>query len=341
MDVTTMTLAIETRRYHRRMNKIPLVLLAMLAGCPGDDSIAIDDLPDALQKAECDFEVRCELVPDQATCVAALPFNSTDELTTIAGVKSGRIGYDGKVAKDCIDAFEGFDCSLGTLEHAVIDSCQTIFSGTVAVGGACVVSEECVDLGACKQTDPSCDASTACCAGTCAAGVTKIAIGGSCSSANNNCIETAYCDIPTGAPMGTCTALVEGEGTVCDASDACAPPRQCVAPTGSTTGACTTLPPEGQHCDPQSFFGCNDLRDYCDQTTSLCTHRVGVGVACEGSNGAQCIGFDQCDTTTSLCVARPSVGQACGGAAGLECLGDLACVNGTCTAQPAGMTCSL
>ena len=335
-----MTPAMHVRRYHRHMTKLgPLVLLAVLAGCPGDDSISIDALPDALQNAECDFEVRCELVPDQATCAAVLPLDNTNELTTIAEVNNGRINYDGKLAKQCVDTFETLGCNLSAIENAVVDSCSQMFSGTIAVGGACIVSEECVDQGNCEQTDPNCDATTACCVGACVAVQPKTAIGATC--AGSTCVEGAYCDIPTGTSSGTCKALVQGEDAACDAFDACAAPRECVIPQTMTAGTCKTLPAEGAQCDTQTFLGCNDLRDYCDKTTALCTHHVGVGDACNGPTGATCVGFAMCDAMTSKCVARPSLGDACDESMGLDCIGDLSCVNLKCVGQPTGMTCAL
>jgi hypothetical protein len=336
-----MTRAGHGRAYDHRMTKLgSLVLVAVaLGGCPSDDTISIDKLADSLQSAECDFEVRCEAVADVATCKAALPLDSTDELTTIAAVKAGSISYDGKLAKQCVDSFEALACTFVAIENSVSDACQDIFTGTVAIGSACIVSEQCADHGTCQHSDPNCDTTTACCTGACVAGTVKTPIGGTCTG--GGCVAGAYCDVPSGAQIGTCKAEITGEGTLCDSGEACAAPRVCVIPSGMATGTCKTLPAEGAQCDDTQLFACDDLRDYCDPTTTVCTHRAGVGDTCGGTSGVQCVGFATCDPSTSKCVARPGLGDTCDESTGLDCIGELSCVNLTCVAPAAGMTCAL
>jgi len=306
-----------------------------LAACSdngGKSSIPLDDFVDEIRSAECDFEVRCEAVPDKATCLEALPFDTTEVLTTIADAKAGLVHYDDKAAARCVNSFEKLGCSFGDLTAAV-DPCRDMFSGSVAAGGACVIDAECADRANCEATDTTCDPSTACCAGTCGAARLDVPIGGACTG--SMCVSGAFCDIPSGASSGTCTAQLSTEGAACDALDACKAPLQCAL--GAASGTCTKLPAEGEACDGQSFLACDDLRDYCDPVTLTCAHRVDVGADC---TDATCAGFAGCDATTKKCVSRPSLGDACDDGPGGSCLGSLHCVDGTCTAGAAGMDCS-
>lgn len=318
-----------------RSTSFVTIALALVACSDGKkSSIAIDDFVDALRSAECDFEVRCEAVPDEATCIEASPLSSTTLITTIADAKSGLITYDEKAAAACVNVFAGLGCTFSDIT-APVEICNSVFAGTVATNGACVVDGECADHGNCVATDQSCDSATACCAGTCAVNMTSQSpIGGPCS--DSECVDGAYCSHPaTGAPV--CAAQVSSEGGACDAFDACKAPLQCDLGIGTGTGTCKSLPAEGEACETSSLFACNDLRDYCDPTAKVCTHRVDVGADC---TNASCAGFAGCDQTTKKCVARPSLGDACDDSSAGNCLGSLDCVDGTCSAGPAGMDCS-
>jgi hypothetical protein len=118
------------------------------------------------------------------------------------------------------------------------------------------------------------------------------------------------------------------EGAPCDDLDACANPMICdVFATAST---CARPAARGATCNPMmTYFPCADTRDYCDATTMKCTQNVAVGQACDGANGAECIGYARC--TNMVCQALALAGATCTAGMDSTCLGDLECPNGTCT----------
>jgi hypothetical protein len=308
------------------MHKL-LVLVACVAAC--DDSIPIEELPDEIRDAQCEFAVRCQLIEDAQTCRAVTGFTGNVFETIIAGVDDGTIDYDADAARECVDAFADRSCEFPGFHDS--NPCDDVFDGTVAAGGACFVDEECANDGNCRPTQTGCDRDIACCPGTCEAVPALVAIGGTCD-ATSSCVDTAYCKRPMGQPTGTCTALI-AEGAACDELDACADPMFCDL-LGGGSMTCKRPAASGATCSRMHLVPCLDIRDYCDATALVCVRRVGVGESC--SAGTPCVGYASCQAMS--CVADLEVGAACM-ANGADCAGSLACVNGTCTAPPAGMAC--
>jgi hypothetical protein len=311
-----------------------LLPLSAIAGCDDDASIPLADLGAKFAAAECDVGVRCGTFADKASCMASL---TVDLGQYAADVKAGRMRYDGNAAANCMAAFESAQGSGGcsvtsSLSTPQSMACQSIFTGTVTVGGSCFDSSEC-QSGSCDTS--ACTGTAACCAGSCVVSVTPLAadIGMACSTlVSTSCVDGAFCQATTsGNGSGICTARLD-VGKDCTVFIG-----QCAAGTVCVPGAsvCGKLPAEGAACGGAEL--CDVENDYCDATTGLCAPRVAPGGACP--TGAECVAYAHCDAASLTCVANGGAGAACDSTS--QCLGTLQCssATGLCTAPAPQGTC--
>lgn len=309
-------------------------MLALVA-C-GGGSIAVEDLPAEVKDARCDNLVKCEGIADRATCNAAITLDTSTVSPIQAGIKNGTIKYNADKAGDCVDQISGQSCAFDGFHND--SACDGILTGTVATGGACVISEQCANHGDCTPTDGNCDPDTACCAGTCMGGSIESALGGPCDDELHVCATAAYCKPGTGSGPGTCTALVAGEGTACDDIQACVNPLYCNLNFQTGVGACKKPAASNAACVRADLIACADQRDYCNATSLTCVRRVAVGAACM-SGSMPCVGYASCIAGT--CVADIAAGGACVVDSGADCAGNLMCTAGTCQPRPSGPVCTL
>jgi len=205
--------------------------LAFAGGC-GEDSISRDDLPDALASAVCDQVVRCpgaglegafirilvEASPS-GTCEDAFGSNLDIIPNYDAQIAAGTIRYDGVAAQKCIDAFRA-TCS-GFQALSADPSCSRVYRGTIAVGSACQIDDECVEGAYCDQASPDacgglCQLEAALgepCGGSdpeCGASPTAGTLDCRTTTANSSphCVLTRYDDADAGQPCG----WVDGDG---------------------------------------------------------------------------------------------------------------------------------
>lgn len=308
------------------------------AACGGGGGVSIQDLPDEVESAFCDYFVECGRFPDKATCEASAFVGGNDLLTLQAGVAAGTIHYDEGKAGDCLDALRDAGCTFSGQDETANDVCDEVFTGTVADAGACAINEECVSLN-CVQTDPSCNDDVTCCAGTCGAAEpapTEVAVGGDCYVENTECVSGAYCQYNDAGTAATCVDQA-GANAACTDFDGCEQGLYCDYDFQTNMGTCKSPPQQGDPCEADSFGACDRMDNYCDPTTMVCTAKVAVGGAC--TSGVRCVDYAYCDGATMLCVASPAVGETCDVDGPRNCLGDLECTAGTCAAPPAGMSC--
>jgi hypothetical protein len=320
------------------MTRIRFALVAStlfaMAGCDDDPSIPIGALANKFASAECDVGVRCGSYPDKATCMASLV---VDLGQLKADVDAGRVKYDGNAAATCMTAFESTagpgGCSVtNSLSAAQPAACRTIFTGEVAIGGACFASYEC-QSGSCDTSGCS---GSACCAGSCVASIDPLAaaIGMACSALiSGSCVDGAFCQTTgTSGSTGTCVAKL-GAGQPCTSTvGQCLPGLICLG--GSAI--CGKLPAEGSPCADGL---CDGENDYCDPTTGLCAPRVGPGGACP--TGSECVAYAMCDPAADTCVALGAAGTPCSTTAPNPCLGSLTCAaaTGVCSPPPPAAVC--
>jgi hypothetical protein len=290
--------------------------IAVVAGCDNGGAIAIDDLPASVEATFCRQSARCGGGPDPATCQAAFFLTENRSLNAlVAGVKRGTIVYDSQRARQCLDEFEG-SCVDGLLSPP---ACDESFRATVAEGGACQVSQECVS----GQCSASCG--DACCVGTCLPGPGRAWVGEDCSAAGSRCVTGAFCQ------NGKCAADLP-IGAACAAGDVCRLPGQC-AVIANGSGTCVAGPDQGAACSP---VGQNCLRtdNYCDPVAQVCVKRKAAGSACNPPDD-DCAALATC--RNGVCTLPPTLGQSCqiGG-----CFGQLVCTDGVCVAPPAPVQCT-
>lgn len=277
------------------------------AACDDGNSIAIEDLDEAIASASCKLALACGTLPDKQACPPA----STSEAAQLrASVKAGKTRYDGAAAARCLDSLANL-CSMDGGGQAD-PACDQAFKGTQPVGAACLSAVECMS-GLCDTSE--CDGSVACCRGTCGS---VVAIGGDCSASGAVCVTGAYCK--TAPAPSVCAPIVAAdEGQAC-AGGSCKAGLFCV------DQVCTRLLAPGEACDP-SQFDCNPFRGFCDSATNLCTAHRAVGQSCNGSN--DCVEYAECTDVAGegVCVARARLGEAC-----LDklCLVGFVCQEGVC-----------
>ena len=311
--------------------------LAAVAGCDGGaPAIPFSQFEPNALAAVCRLAVLCRSYPAQATCLTSEQTQPHYYDTLSQDIASGKVIYDGVSARACIDALNSVSsCSRNLLATSGLTPvCNKIFTGTVAAGGACFVSEECLGDASCLAT-ASCS-SGQCCAGTCQASSVTVPLGADCSGVGKVCVAGTVCvsDSTTGA--STCRQPVAAGGE-CHDSRACAAGLYC----DLTSGICKALLATGAACDPSlNSADCENDYDRCDITTSLCTSPLNVGSACPNATQI-CVSYASCDGTSGTCVARPVVGAACNATTGPQCLGG-SCdtTSGTCMLMPTAGACS-
>jgi hypothetical protein len=163
----------------------------------------------------------------EADCVTML---TTENMTAFAsfdaGITAGHITYHGDRAKTCLDNVAALKCSDWGVNFKTkyVTGCAHIFDGTVAMGAACTLDEEC--------------ATGFCGAGMCAA---RGALGDACT-APTGCQDGLYCPVSAGDHCATVAAV----GGACQVSVSCQN-NSCVIPDGQTMGTCgTPLTCDGQ-----------------------------------------------------------------------------------------------
>jgi hypothetical protein len=271
-----------------------LVIAALVAACGSSSggSVPLAEYAQSAAEARCKAAVRCGLFPDLATCLAYFPV--PDDPSPAAAVAANKTVYAGDKAKQCFDAIANASCdSTQQSEREEPTACAKIFTGKVAMGGACTGDFEC-QSGSCLLP-ASC--TTACCMGQCGPAMPPAAIGTSC--ANVDCVSGAFCDATL-----TCRALLS-KGATCSDPAQCAYGLGCPGVTPTTSGTCEPLPAVGQPC-PAGL--CADIGATCD-VTGTCIAMGLTGAPC--TVDLECSIYYHCDTTAMQCAAYPTLGMAC------------------------------
>jgi hypothetical protein len=297
---------------------LPHALISLLlATCGGGGgSIPISQYGDRLLEVLCASSVRCDEMPDDATCRAV---TVVDVGQIVADVASGKTIYDGTAAAACLDVVAAAGCNMSDAIVITPEPCRKAFQGTLATGDTCYTNTECVSL---SCTRPSTCTEGACCAGQCDAPIIEVAAGGDCSDPQSRCVSSAVCRPAANGVALTCQPRV-GLGQPCEDMADCKAGLWCSVPINGNEGVCLRLPSRGEDCDI-STLPCNSSTDGCDTQTNKCVPRLALGAAC--GIGPQCADYAFCDGT-STCV---SLGKAADGCDGNDCLGSLECIVGAC-----------
>jgi hypothetical protein len=315
--------------------------------------IAFVDLPAKLARALCTATQGCygpvfDLFLNGTDCIALTEQrirNGTFPMLQ-GEIDLGKVVYLGNQAQACLDSLAARSCAQMLQRDS--PECLAALDGTVALGGACTLDEDCQGKALCKST-------TGTCPGQCMA----LLVAGQACAEDGDCQdglacsqETRLCVLPAaegqaceyGAPPcgpgllclgkdedkktpGTCrtaaTALAGVEGGSCDATlgQLCQPGLSCVA------DSITLLP-------LAIAWRCMKIGSYL--AAGAC--KPGYPEAC--ASGSYCKTDKLLDPLAGTCTAVPAGGEACG--TGLpQCQAGAVCVDGTCRNRVAnGVSCA-
>jgi len=308
----------------------------------------LDDLLSSLQAALCKVNVSCGNLPDPSACQATMIADGTDYQTVKVDIAAGKVRYDAAEAARCIQSFDalaqlyasGCTQSMRAGGPPPPSDCSRTFTGTVPNGGACFNSFQCSSQ-RCMAADATCAPSHQCCAGTCSPPQTILPAGADCvaSSRDQICATGTVCAANPPSAPAKCMTPSTVEGSPCSALGACAPPLFCQL--DSSDGTCRRVAARGAPCVASGISApqaCDDLLDYCDRSTHVCTRRGAPGEPCDPAQRT-CLGYAQC--LGSTCVALGSERAACEPTSGPGCLGDLECspITKTCTLPTPASAC--
>jgi hypothetical protein len=333
------------RRTGSKVRAVGMLTLLALVGCKGGNgggSLPFSQFDPTALQAVCRLLVLCGEFPDQATCMASDQEQPHLYDTLNQDISASKVTYDGAKAQSCIDMLNALpSCNRSTVSGINVNQeCNTIFTGTVAGGGACFFDQECASA-TCQTTASNCDSFTQCCAGSCLAVSAPVAVGGDCSAAGATCVSGAVCVVGSSATQTeTLTCLNPGgAGAACTNFEACDSGLYC----DSTSETCKTPVATGGACNPTIGSSmCDSPKDYCDTTTMVCTPLLAVGSPCTQGTPSPCVSYATCDATTNTCLERPAVGAACDTTgAGPSCLGGSCdATTAICTLDPTSGACS-
>ncbi len=237
------------------MRRVVTAVAVVLCAC----GAPIESICEAFVTSTCDAQKACGVAASDAPC-ADVTTNSRMSSTPCDGalleaVKTGAVRYDGVAAQKCLE-------TLGTQCRAV-GACDGVFTGTVALGGACTVTEACGD-------DAWCDDS-ATCPGVCTARVGHGENVGNVEACNTGGFEF-FSD-------GGIRCKQSGElGAACSYQTDCGRDLAC------DLGTCVRAPSEGEPCIGQKCA--SGLR--CDSTHCRAWAHVGEACGNEFTMGGQC-----------------------------------------------------
>lgn len=255
-------------------------------------------------------------------------------------VERGLIEFDGKKAKECIDAFrravESDPCAgpfSPTFEEP--EACEEAAQGTQEDGAPCDSDGHCVS-GYC-DTDADVGEDV-CYGGQCAEAPTTelLAEGESCASPDAECdgSKDLVCDLDENGQSLVCVkAGSRAENEPCRSASACSPglacsDEECVSLTlGAQGEACdlqTSVCQPGLICHVESFI--------IGELDASCEAPLDQGAECyfdvSCKKDLQCEGADLETGTSGTCDALLAAGGECSSA--LECEDGLACVDDEC-----------
>jgi hypothetical protein len=233
-------------------------------------AIDIAQLLAAVETELCPTWVACDGYLDLASCVAS---NAWVTPTIAAAISRGTIVYDAGAAAECVHARAMNGCRL---EERPLESCDRMFTGRVATGGACVLDEECLDGGGCVFH--ASEARGACNVGTCQGGSHGVIVppGGDCS-------DTAECARGTFCDNSSKCAPLRSTGSICNWTGQCELAAVCVGSQGpNQPGRCRVPRAKGESCDPTTA-PCGDMGTYCDPVSLRCVGSKKPGESCDNA----------------------------------------------------------
>jgi hypothetical protein len=309
----------------------------------GGGGIPIEELPAKYAEAMCTAYENC-FGP-----LFGVFLNGSDctELTTtrlensaFAQVKgkidAGTVSYDGTKAQACLDVVSQLSCDDFLQRDQ--PECLAALDGTVVLGGACDLNEECKGSAICQSKDGVCP-------GKC---VALLKAGQACG-ADGDCDDGLQCSKET-----KLCVRPSAVGESCEyGSPPCGPGRLCLGKDDAkqTPGACydakdAMSASDGQTCDPTSGILCvpgvSCVVDSVDLVAGavvwrcVTTGTYKTGETCKPGIPDPCSSGNYCKPlvadlpVTGTCTAIPDPKQPCGTGFGAQCKTGAVCVAGLC-----------
>lgn len=328
----------------KRMLRIVTVASALgLWGCGSDSRtpggpVAIEDVPRQLATTTCDkldtcfaayagiFDVflgDCDAQLEGQFADVALP-------RWQMAISMGTLVYHDDLFGSCLSQIRALGCSdlqSGRMPAA----CEAAIEGTVALGGACNIDEECAGAAYCNFT------------GSCPGACTMLAGEGMACDADDHCASGTIC-------QGSTCARTAAHGAACGGGTApeCEAGLLCIGEDTSTmrTGTCRTSSEvftvaEGGTCNFDTGLLCAGglscaVMGSGTSAMLTCQRSVGSGAACSFGIPDQCPNGEYCNADTSMmrftgnCVRLPGEGLPCADRLFSDCASGLSCRSGTC-----------
>jgi hypothetical protein len=334
---------------------IGLVVLGTVA-CGSDSTsaggIALAELPPKVASALCTAYEHCygpvfSLFLNGSDCAAVTEqrVRNGSFPRWQSSIDQGKLRYDGAQVQACLDSLAARSCAQ--LLDRDTPQCLSALDGTVELGGACDLDEEC-------KGSALCQASTATCPGQCVA----LLVAGQACRKDSDCQSGLQCSTETGACVAPAAANERCEYN----APPCGPGLLCLGKddTARTSGTC--LPPthvfaaaENAACDPTTQQLCQlGLSCVADSYTTAVVWRcvktgsyAGGGACKPGfpdacATGSYCLaGSSGLEALSGTCTAIPGAGAPCTSAFAAQCQPNAVCVSGTCQNLAAnGVSCT-
>jgi hypothetical protein len=330
----------------RWQSTVVLFALGVAGGCGdsgSDEVIPLGDLPPRLAQALCSAYQTCygpvfDLFLNGADCVATTEHrirNGTFPMLQ-GEIDQGKVGYDGSKAQACLDSVSTRTCA--EMLERDSDECLAALDGTVPLGGACTLDEECQGRAVCRSSTGICPGQ---CTGLLVAGQACVQ-DGDCQSGLQCSSETKLCVAPAaegqpceyGAPPCGPGLLCLGKDDDNKAPGVCETPAAALsAPAG---GVCD--PTNGQLCQVGSSCALQGV-DALAGTIDWSCVPVGTYLAggdCKPGFPDACASGHYCKTGGDIlallggtCTLIPAAGEACGNGMS-QCQPGAVCVSGIC-----------
>ncbi|MBN2573299.1 MAG: hypothetical protein JXP73_01925 [Deltaproteobacteria bacterium] len=322
---------------------VGLVALGFGPACGGDKSIPLADLPPKLAEALCTAYQSCygpvfELFLNGTDCVFITEQrirNGTFPMLQNQ-IDQGKLVYNGAKAQACLDSIAARTCAQMLDRDS--PECEAALDGTVEMGGACVLDEDCKGKALCKSSS-----------GTCPGQCVPLLVAGQACGEDGDCQDGLQCSGETRLCVQPAAV-----GQACDyGAPPCGPGLLCLGKDDDarTSGTCMTpasalVGVQGGPCDPTVGQLCQSGLSCVAESISLVPLEIvwrcvaagsyDAGASCKPGFPEACVPGYFCKTGTGLealaggtCAVIPGTGEACG--TGLsQCQPGDVCVSGIC-----------
>ncbi len=328
----------------RMLGVVAVAGLLVIAGCgdsrtPGmSGPVPITDVPHQLATTTCDKLDTCfaayagifDLFLGDCDAQLEGQFADTALPRWQMAIAMGTLVYHDDLFGSCLSQIRALGCSelqSGRMPAA----CEAAIEGTVALGGACNIDEECAGATYCNFT------------GSCPGACTMLAGEGMACDGDDHCASGTVCT------DGTC-GRTAAHGAACGGGTApdCEAGLLCIGESSSMmrTGTCRTSSEvftvaEGGTCNFETGLMCAGGLSCAVMGSGMsamltCQRGVGSGAACSFGIPDPCPDGEYCNADTSMmrytgmCVRLPGEGQPCADRLFTDCASGLSCRSGTC-----------